>query len=158
MCIYIYIYIYTHTHTTVHLKLTQHCKSTILSKKFPQSFLAALWCHPHSPATMASRICICVHTCSVQFRSVQSLSRVQLFATPWIAARQASLSMLSRVQVFVTPWTVACQALLSMRFPRQEYWSGCRALLQGIFPTPRSNLCLNCRQIFFLTIEPMRKP
>ena len=27
----------------------------------------------------------------VQFSSVQSLSRVQLFATPWIAARQASL-------------------------------------------------------------------
>ena len=27
-----------------------------------------------------------------QFRSVQSLSRVQLFATPWTAARQASLT------------------------------------------------------------------
>ena len=30
---------------------------------------------------------------SVQFSSVQSLSRVRLFATPWIAARQASLSI-----------------------------------------------------------------
>ena len=30
--------------------------------------------------------------CSVQFGSVQSLSRVQLFATPWTAAHQASLS------------------------------------------------------------------
>ena len=30
---------------------------------------------------------------SVQFSSVQSLSRVQLFATPWIAASQASLSI-----------------------------------------------------------------
>ena len=29
----------------------------------------------------------------VQFSSVQSLSRVRLFATPWTAARQASLSM-----------------------------------------------------------------
>ena len=29
----------------------------------------------------------------VQFSSVQSLSRVQLFATPWIAALQASLSI-----------------------------------------------------------------
>ena len=28
-----------------------------------------------------------------QFSSVQSLSRVRLFATPWIAARQASLSI-----------------------------------------------------------------
>ena len=30
---------------------------------------------------------------TVQFSSVQSLSRVWLFATPWIAARQASLSI-----------------------------------------------------------------
>ena len=30
---------------------------------------------------------------SVQFSSVQSLSRVRLFSTPWIAARQASLSI-----------------------------------------------------------------
>ena len=30
---------------------------------------------------------------SVQFSSVQSLSHVRLFATPWIAARQASLSI-----------------------------------------------------------------
>ena len=30
---------------------------------------------------------------SVQFNSVQSLSRVPLFATPWTAARQASLSI-----------------------------------------------------------------
>ena len=29
----------------------------------------------------------------VQFSSVQSLSRVRLFATPWITARQASLSI-----------------------------------------------------------------
>ena len=29
----------------------------------------------------------------IQFSSVQSLSRVQLFATPWMAARQASLSI-----------------------------------------------------------------
>ena len=31
----------------------------------------------------------------LQFSSVQSLSRVQLFATPWIAAHQASLSITS---------------------------------------------------------------
>ena len=30
---------------------------------------------------------------AIQFNSVQSLSRVRLFATPWIAARQASLSI-----------------------------------------------------------------
>ena len=32
---------------------------------------------------------------------------------------------------FATTWTVANQAPLSMGFSRQEYWSGCRFLLQG---------------------------
>ena len=40
---------------------------------------------------------------SLQFSSVQLLNRVQLFATPWTAAHQASLSV---------------------EFSRQEYWSG----------------------------------
>ena len=35
----------------------------------------------------------CAQLLSVQFNSFQSLSRVRLFATPWIAARQASLSI-----------------------------------------------------------------
>ena len=30
---------------------------------------------------------------------------------------------LSRVWLFATPWTATCQASLSMEFPRQEYWS-----------------------------------
>ena len=34
-----------------------------------------------------------VHKCTFQFSSVQSLSRVWLFETPWTAARQASLSI-----------------------------------------------------------------
>ena len=37
----------------------------------------------------ASR-CVCIHS---QFSSVQSLSHVRLFVTPWTAARQASLSI-----------------------------------------------------------------
>ena len=35
-----------------------------------------------------------------------------------------SVQLLSRVQLFVTPWTVANQSPLSMGFSRQEYWSG----------------------------------
>ena len=31
---------------------------------------------------------------------------------------------LTRFQLFATPWMVACQAPLSMGFSRQEYWSG----------------------------------
>ena len=56
---------------------------------------------------------------------------------------------LSRVQLWATPWTVACQAL-SMGFPRREYWRGLHFLLQGIFLTQGSNLCfLHCRWILY---------
>ena len=50
-----------------------------------------------------------------------------------------NVKSLSRVQLFATPWTVAHQAPLSMGFSRQEYWSGLPFLLQGIFPTQGSN-------------------
>ena len=50
--------------------------------------------------------------------------------------------MLSCVWLFETPWTVAHEALLSLGFSRQDYWSGCPALLQGIFLTQGSNLGL----------------
>ena len=30
---------------------------------------------------------------------------------------------LSHVQLFITPWVAACQAPLAMRFPMNEYWS-----------------------------------
>ena len=43
----------------------------------------------HFPEFLAAGVLII----SVQFNSVQSLSHVRLFATPWIAARQASLSI-----------------------------------------------------------------
>ena len=42
---------------------------------------------------------------TLKFSSVQSLSRVQLFATPWIKAHQASLSITnSRVHSDSRPW------------------------------------------------------
>ena len=44
----------------------------------------------------------------------------------------------------MTQWTVAHRAPLSVGFSRQEYWSGCPALLQGIFPTRGLDLCLSC--------------
>jgi len=63
------------------------------------------------------------------------------------------LSHFSRVQLFVIPGTIAHQIPLSTGFSRQEYWSGCHALLQGIFPTEGSNQCLlhllHCRQILY---------
>ena len=39
----------------------------------------------------------------------------------------------------------------SVEFSRQEYWSGLRALLQGIFPTQGLNpVLLHCRRILYL--------
>ena len=46
------------------------------------------WQHDRSPCPSLTQ-----RACSVQFSSFQLLSRVQLFVTPWTAARQASLSI-----------------------------------------------------------------
>ena len=59
-------------------------------------------------------------------------------------AKHCVLSYLSHVRLFVTLWTAAHQAPLSVGFSRQAYWSGCHALLQGIFLTQVSNLNLLC--------------
>ena len=48
----------------------------------------------------------------------------------------SKLSSLSRVQLFVTPWTVANQAPPSMGFSRQEYWSGLPFPSPGDLPNP----------------------
>ena len=37
---------------------------------------------------------------------------------------KVKVKSLSRVQLFLTPWTVAYKAPPSMGFSRQEYWSG----------------------------------
>ena len=43
---------------------------------------------------------------------------------------------LSRVQLFVTPWTVAYQAPLSIGFSRQDYWSRLPFPSPGYLPNP----------------------
>ena len=49
-----------------------------------------------------------------------------------------------------SPWTLAHQAPSSMGFSRQEYWSGCHFLLQGIFLIQGSNPgLLDCRQTLY---------
>ena len=44
------------------------------------------------------------------------------------------MKSLSRVQLFVTPWTIAYQAPPSMGFSRQEYWSGVPFPSSGFLP------------------------
>lgn len=59
---------------------------------------------------------------------------------------------------FVTPWTVSRQAPLSMRFPRQEYWSGCHFLLQGNLPDPGIKSVSPALASGFFTSVPPGKP
>ena len=49
---------------------------------------------------------------------------------------KVKVKLLSRVQLFATPWTVAYQASLSMEISRQEYWSGMPILTAGNLPHP----------------------
>ena len=49
---------------------------------------------------------------------------------------KVKVKSLSRVQLFATPWTVAYQGPLSMGFSRQEYWSGLPFPSPGDLPNP----------------------
>ena len=52
-----------------------------------------LWDSPHPSLLLAVSLPLSFFFSSVQFSSVQSLSYVRLFATPWTTAHQASLSI-----------------------------------------------------------------
>ena len=73
----------------------------------------------------------------IQFSSVQSLSRVRLFETPWTAAHQAPLSV---------------------EFSRQEYWSGLPFPTPGDLPDPEIKLASLASPAlagrFFTTLPP----
>ena len=96
-----------------------------------------------------SYLCI-VETLVSCFSSVQLLSCVWFFATPWTTTAcqafpvhhklsekvKVKVKLLSCVLLFATPWTVAYQALPSMGFSRQEYWSGFPFPSPGDLPNP----------------------
>ena len=60
---------------------------------------------------------------------------IRVFISPSIPACVQAKS-LSRVQLFATPWTAGCQAPLSKGFCRQEYWSGLLYPPPGDLPNP----------------------
>ena len=66
----------------------------------------------------------------------------------------------SRVQLSATLWTVAHQASLSMEFSRQEYWSGLLCPSPGVFPIHWLNPCLLHLhwQVRSLPVAPPGKP
>ena len=64
------------------------------------SFSIFLFIYPSLSYKKYICIYICIYKCTYVFSSVQSFSRVQLFATPWITARQASLSITNSRSLF----------------------------------------------------------
>ena len=92
---------------------------------------------------------------AVQFSSVQSLSCVQLFVTPWTAARQASLSITnscSLLKLIATELAMPFNHLILCHWnsPGKNTEVGNLSLLQGILPTQGSNPCLlHCRWILY---------
>ena len=62
----------------------------------------------------------------------------------------SSVQLLSHVCLFATPWTLAFDAPLSMGFSWQYTGVDCHFLLQGIFPTQGLNSGLShCRQTLY---------
>ena len=82
-------------------------------------------------------------------------------ANPWEGTYSklvSSVQSLSRVRLFVTPWTVARQAPLSMGFFRQEYWSGLPCRPPGDLPDPGIKPRSSALQADSLPAEPRGKP
>ena len=76
----------------------------------------------------------------------------------WEVKHTIEVKSLSRVQLFVTPWTVAYQAPPSMGFSRQEYWSGLPCPPTGDLPNPGIQPRSPALQADALTSEPPGKP
>ena len=71
--------------------------------------------------------------------------------------KKVKVKSLSRVQLFVTPWTVAYKAPPSMGFSRQEYWSGLPFPSPGDLPHPGIEPGSPALQAVALTSEPPGK-
>ena len=68
------------------------------------------------------------------------------------------MKSLSRVQLFATPWAVAYQAPQSMGFSRQEYWRELPFPSPGDLPDPRMEPGSPTLQADSLLSEPLGKP
>ena len=87
----------------------------------------------------------------------QAKSKARKDCCPSSAVRQEELPLvqsLSLVQLFETPWTAARQAPLSRGFPRQEYWNGLPFPPPGDPPDPGMELISLALGGGFFTTEP----
>ena len=69
---------------------------------------------------------------------------------PFLFSRVLCAQSLSRVQLFATPWTIPNRLLCPWDSPGKNIVVGCHALLQGVFPTQELNPgLLHCRWILY---------
>ena len=66
----------------------------------------------------------------------QDLQFSLLFLNILLFVNSMNVKSLSRIQLFVTPWSVAYQAPQPMGFSRQEYWSRLPFPSPGDLPDP----------------------
>ena len=71
---------------------------------------------------------------------------------------KSKVQSFSHVQLFATPWTVACQASPPMGFSKQEYWSGLPFPSPGDLPNPGIKPKFPELQVDSLPSEPPGKP
>ena len=113
--------------------------------KLGKEYIKAVYCHPaylYAEYIMGNAgLDEAQAGIRIQFSSVQSLSRVQLFATPWTAAHQASLSI-------INSWSLPKLMSIESVMP-SNHLILCRLLLlaPSIFPNIRvfsdeSTLCI----------------
>ena len=70
----------------------------------------------------------------------------------------SSIQSLSYVRLFATPWTIVYQASPSMGFSRQEYWNGVPLPSPGVLPDPGIEPGSPALQADTLPSEPPGKP
>ena len=71
---------------------------------------------------------------------------------------EVKVKSLSRVRLFATPWIVAYEASPSMGFSRQEYWSGLPFPSPGDLPDPGIEPRSPALEADTLTSDPPGKP
>ena len=104
--IYIHTYIYTHTYICTYVYAAAAAKSR-------QS--CPTLCDPIDGSPPGSAIPGILQARTLEWVAIS-------FSNTW--RWKVKVKSLSPVRLFATPWTAAHQASLSMGFSRQEYWSG----------------------------------
>ena len=75
-----------------------------------------------------------------------------------LGSRYQLIQSLSHVQLFATPWTATSQDLLSVGFPRQEYWRWLPIPSPGDLPNPGMEPTSPALEGRFFTTELPGKP